>query len=237
MARPIVWTVVVVAAATVAPPPAVAQVEHREIKWMRDSEEYAALTRQIYRSAAEHALAAAKRLPRQARWTVVLDVDETTLDNSVYQLERAAYELPYDTASWNAWARRMVAPPVPGVSEFLTTVRRAGGRVAFISNRTEWIADPTRRNLAAHGLWLEGDLLCLDVPGETYTKQVRRTELRTGSGRCAWPEGALPVLAYLGDDLRDFPTVDEEPGAFGDRWFVLPNPTYGTWERGVTRRP
>src|SRR4051812_36652692 len=60
------------------------------IKYMRDSEEYATLARQVYRLAGD----AVSRLARDNSgrpWTVVLDIDETTLDNSTYQLERAAY--------------------------------------------------------------------------------------------------------------------------------------------------
>ena len=62
------------------------------IKYMRDSEEYATLTRQVYRLAGEAVMRAANSAGGR-RWAVVLDIDETTLDNSTYELERAAYEL------------------------------------------------------------------------------------------------------------------------------------------------
>jgi 5'-nucleotidase (lipoprotein e(P4) family) len=216
--------------------PARAQIEHRELKWMRDSEEYATLMRQVYREATDQAVAASGRLPSGGRWAVVLDVDETALDNSVYQLELAAYGTQFDSASWNAWVRKARAPAVPGVVEFLEAVRAVGGRVAFITDRDDGLVEPTRRNLASEGLWRDGDLLCPKSPDATYTKRARRTELRAGSGRCAFPSGSVTVLAYLGDNMHDFPESDEEAGVFGERFFVLPNPSYGTWERAVTRR-
>ncbi len=83
------------------PPPAPGASGHLEIKYVRDSSEYAALTRQIYRLAGEAVAAAARSLPANG-WAVVLDIDETALDNSAYQLERAAYGLPFAQPSWQA---------------------------------------------------------------------------------------------------------------------------------------
>ena len=82
------------------------------IKYMRDAEEYAALARQVYRIGGEAVARTAPALARRA-WAVILDVDETALDNSTYQLERSAYGLPFDPGSWNAWVRRREAGPVP----------------------------------------------------------------------------------------------------------------------------
>src|ERR1700712_3968327 len=104
------------------------------IKYARDSEEYGALTRQVYRTAGDalaHLTAAVGAQP----WAVVLDVDETALDNSVYQLERATYGLPFDQSSWSAWIRRRQAPAVPGAVDFIASVRKAGGHIAWITNR------------------------------------------------------------------------------------------------------
>jgi predicted secreted acid phosphatase len=69
------------------------------IKYMRDSEEYATLARQTYRLAGE---AVTRAAGNAGPWAVVLDVDETALDNSTYQLERAAYSVPFEPQSWNA---------------------------------------------------------------------------------------------------------------------------------------
>jgi 5'-nucleotidase (lipoprotein e(P4) family) len=213
---------------------AVAQTGHRDIKWVRDSEEYATLARQTFSLALQAVEREARAVRRGAPWAVALDLDETVLDNSVYQLERAAYGMPFDTASWNAWVRRGEAGVVPGAREFIAAVRQAGGRLAFISGREESTLDATRRNLAVLGLTHEGDLICLRDAASTRTKRMRRTEVRTGSGRCAW-DGPAQIVVYVGDALGDFPDTDEEPGAFGVRFFLLPNPMYGAWERSVGR--
>jgi 5'-nucleotidase (lipoprotein e(P4) family) len=224
-----------IAALGLAPATAHAQLDHLELKWMRDSEEYVAIFRQTYRLAGDAVERQARTLPRGSVWGVVLDLDETTLDNSIYQLERAAYRQPFDSLSWNAWVRRAAADSLPGVAGFIARVRQLGGRIAYISGRDDATADPTRRNLGALGLWRDGDRLCLQTGDRAYTKRVRRQELRTGTGRCAWPGERLRVVAYLGDNITDFPEADEEPGELGVSWFVLPNPAYGGWERRVTK--
>jgi len=218
----------------VVTPAAHAQVGNPDIKWVRDSEEYATLTRQTFALAIQAAEREARAVRRGTPWAVVMDLDETVLDNSVYQLERAAYGVPFDSTSWNAWVRRGEAGAVPGAAEFIAAVRQAGGRIAFISGREESTTEATRRNLAALGLTQDGDLICLRDAASTYTKRIRRTEIRTGSGRCAW-DGPVPAALYLGDAMGDFPDANEEPGAFGVRYFILPNPMYGSWERRVTR--
>lgn len=213
-----------------------------EIKWMRDSEEYAAIARQLYRSAQRAVTESARRQPRGAAWAVVLDIDETTLDNSAHQLERLAYRVPFDSASWNAWTRRVEAGTVPGVADFIAAVRRLGGHVAWISNRWETTREPTRANLAAHGLWNDDDRLCLLTPEPAYTKAARRAEVASGSGRCGWNATPMTVLAFLGDQMGDFPQTGEPDAdaghdeAFGVRYFLLPNPMYGGWVTRVTRR-
>src|SRR4051812_20350715 len=92
--------------------------DHLEIKYVRDSEEYWTLTQQVYRSARDVVVKAKDAVPRGTTWGVVMDVDETSLDNSLYQLDRAAYRVPFDSGSWNAWVRREQAPPVPGAVDF-----------------------------------------------------------------------------------------------------------------------
>jgi len=211
-----------------------------EVKWMRDSEEYAALTRMVYR-VAERALSdAARRVPRGQPWAVVLDLDETALDNSTYQLTRLAYRLPFDTVSWNDWVRRGEAGVVPGTAEFVAAIRRLGGQVAWISNRSDATRQATLATMAARGLWHDNDRMC-PVTDPANTKAVRRAEVMTGNGPCGWGR-AVTVVGYVGDNIQDFPQAGEadpdagNDAAFGVRFFMLPNPMYGGWMTRVTRR-
>ena len=222
-------------------PPALAfetsGADHLEIKWVRDSEEYALLTQQVYRQATEQVQQAAAPLKKRDRWVVVLDIDETTLDTSAYWLELASYERVFDWDSWNQWCERRDAPVVPGVVSFVQAVRDAGGAIAWISNRHEVSRQATIDNLAAHGLWEGSDPICLLTDDDDYTKRVRREELRTGQGACGYGGKPTQTLAWLGDTAKDLPEVDEggpREDRVGLSYFVLPNPMYGSWEHRVT---
>jgi predicted secreted acid phosphatase len=53
----------------------------------------------------------------------------------------------------------------------------------------------------------------------------------------------MAVVAFVGDQMGDFPAPDEDipetgdEGAFGRTCFLLPNPMYGDWTARVTRWP
>jgi 5'-nucleotidase (lipoprotein e(P4) family) len=212
---------------------------HLEIKYVRDSAEYETLTRQVFRASASSVTEAAKGRAN-GQWAVVMDVDETTLDNSAYQLERAAYGLPFEPASWEAWILRARAPAIPGVIDFIAVVRRAGGLIAWITNRSEETRDATRANLRDLGLWNDNDRLC-PQSGSESSKRARRAEVVAGNGPCGWSGEPKQILAFVGDQMRDFPVADEKiPGtgtdaAFGRTCFLLPNPMYGDWTTTVSR--
>ena len=217
-----------------------------ETKYARDSAEYASLCRQVYRMATNAVTGAA----HAGTWGVILDIDETTLDNSTYQLERSAYGLSYDDASWAAWVVRKEAGSVPGVEGFVNAVRNAGGKVVYITDRNAKYVDaggqttdlvtPTRENLERNRLWNNADLLCLKT-GSSDTKATRRKAVATGVGACSWSGVTLNVVAFVGDQMGDFPAAGEAfAGAgtdaqFGRSFFLLPNPMYGKWTNAVTR--
>jgi 5'-nucleotidase (lipoprotein e(P4) family) len=210
------------------------------IKYVRDSEEYAALARQVYRLAAD-AVQRSSPAASNRRWAVVMDIDETALDNSTYQLDRASYGLPFDETSWNAWVLRRAAAAVPGVVPFIAAVRQAGGHVAWISDRDTTTFDATQANLTTVGLWNSDDRLCLKDPTDAQrNKAVRRAEVVAGKGACAWNGTVMTVTAFLGDQMSDFPQKGESfpnigDESFGHTWFLLPNPMYGGWTTRVTR--
>jgi acid phosphatase len=216
-------------------PPATTSLE---IKYVRDSAEYSALSREVYRIATDAALAKGKAT--KGAWGVILDVDETALDNSTYQLERMTYTVPFEDVSWLAWINRSEAGSVPGVADFLTAVRAAGGKVAFITNRDEKAREGTQRNLQRNGLWSSNDVLCLIA--DNYPKSARRKEVAEGIGKCSWSGVKVNVVAFVGDQMGDFPQTGESfDGAgsdtqFGRSFFLLPNPMYGGWVTSVTRK-
>jgi 5'-nucleotidase (lipoprotein e(P4) family) len=202
-----------------------------DVKWVRKSAEYRALTRQVYAVAGDRLPELSRGLPAQ-RWAVILDADETVLDNSEYQRRIAVTHAPFDSKGWTAWVNERAAPAVPGALEFTQLVHSLGGRVAIVTNRSMADCDATRENLRAIGI--ETDVVLCQPPGEG-NKNPRFQRVQSGTAAPGLP--ALTVVEWLGDNIQDFPSLTQEVrtdsaalGQFGKRYFILPNPMYGSWE-------
>jgi 5'-nucleotidase (lipoprotein e(P4) family) len=156
---------------------------------------------------------------------VVVDLDETVLDNSHYQVERWKAGLSFTQDSWSDWVNRKEAGLIPGAKAFLSTVRKKGVRVVFLSNRMNDNLKPTRENLQALGALDPRDLFLLRLDKDDL-KEVRRKEVTDGTGRMK-KVGPLKVIGYVGDQMGDFPS--DRKLEFGKTNFLLPNPMYGKW--------
>lgn len=218
-------------ATTAAPPPAPLS---NAIRWTRDSAEHRAVFLQVYRAATAHVEREAAQRPSGA-WAVVLDADETVLDNSLYQVERERAGLPFDGPSWNAWTKRREAVPLPGAAAFLARVRELGGRIAIVTNRTVSECPDTEAVFSAHALAFDV-ILCKPDAGPS-DKHPRFESVAKGTTPAGLPP--LEIVAAVGDNIHDFPPMSQDIrhqpdaafAAFGARYFVLPNPMYGSWER------
>lgn len=214
-----------------APPPA--------IHWVRTAAEHRAVFEQTYASA-EAAVRQGARDRGPGSWGVILDADETVLDNSEYQVRRARAGLGYTRESWNEWVREESAPLLPGAGAFADAVKELGGLVFIVTNRDEEVCDPTRNNLEALGFRATA-VLCR-APGEAgKAGRFRAIE----AGRAAPGVGPVTILAWVGDNIRDFPGMSQEVrtadpsslDSFGTLYFILPNPMYGSWESNPPRTP
>jgi 5'-nucleotidase (lipoprotein e(P4) family) len=203
------------------------------IHWVRTAAEHDLLFQQTYAWITQRVEARASEL-EPGSWAVIVDADETVLDNSEYQLRRSRQGLGYTPDSWAAWVREEAAPALPGAVSFVRRVKELGGRVAVVTNRNEDVCQPTRRNLAAVGLTV--DLVLCRQPGVSE-KETRSRSVQDGTTAAGLPP--LEIVAWVGDNIHDFPggsqdLLDADPrfaANFGLRFFVLPNPMYGSWER------
>ena len=216
-------------AAVLAPAP---RTLPNEIRWFRNSAEYRALALEVYS-------AAAVRLPDLSRglasstWAVILDADETVLDNSEYQRRRAVLDSGYTEESWRNWVSEVAAAAIPGAVSYTQFVHGLGGRVVIVTNRSLEVCDATRQNLAK--IDVDADLVLCQPKGES-DKNPRFQRVQDGTADSSVP--ALKVVAWVGDNILDFPGLTQaarnDPKAledFGRRFFVLPNPMYGSWQQ------
>jgi 5'-nucleotidase (lipoprotein e(P4) family) len=223
------------AASAASPVPVPSPALPKAVRWVQRSAEYRAACLQIYRAATAHVeRAAGGRF--SGTWAIVADGDETVISNVQHEVERvveAGPEAEFDPRRWTAWVRRREAVPLPGAAAFLRRVRELGGRIAIVTNRMSAECDDTRANFDAQGLPYDA-ILCREE-GTPSDKNPRFEAVRTGA---AFGSGPLDVVAFLGDNIRDFPgqsqairkESDEAFALFGATFFVLPNPMYGSWE-------
>lgn len=241
------WTLALSAAAACAPtvpagttaqapaPAAKTDTVYGALRWTRASAEHRVLYLQVYR-AADSALATRSAGHAAGTWGVILDADETILDNSLYELERLRAGLPYTNASWNAWVLRGAAPALPGTVAFTQRVRALGGRVVIVTNRDDSVCDATRENLRRDQVPFD-QVIC-KAAGSPDDKNPRFRAVQRGVAPSTLPP--VDVVMWVGDNIQDFPggsQVLRSPSAadsllsnFGASWFLLPNALYGSWQ-------
>lgn len=203
------------------------------IRWVQRSAEYVAAVEQVYRVATARVESEA-RSRANGTWAVVLDADETVINNADYQAERARVGQGFSDDTWDAWVKRREAAPLPGAAAFLARVRALGGRVAIVTNRTQAQCADTEAVFTRHALVYDA-MLCRPA-GRPSDKNPRFEAVAAGTG--IPNSGPLTVVAFLGDNILDFPTLSQktrEQGSqafveFGVRYFLLPNPMYGSWQ-------
>ena len=175
---------------------------------------------------------------------VVLDLDETVLDNTVFQARLLRDRGTYNPKTWGEWVVAGEADAVPGAREYIARARALGHTVFYISNRDcttppPTAADPcpaktaTMKNLLALGIDAAPDPQRMLLRGERPEWSNSNKTLRRASIAANYR-----IVALVGDDLGDFvdPAVfagDRErlEPRFGATWFLLPNPIYGSWTR------
>ncbi len=165
---------------------------------------------------------------------IVLDIDETILDNSPYQAWLILSEKgnPLD---WNDWFSRANAKPLPGALHFLHYADSMGVEIFYISNRNERQKDATIKNLQAVGAPQADSEHVLLQQGRENSKEVRRAKVAK----------TYDIILLFGDNLGDFSGFDGLSAAgrqqaaekhkeeFGRKLIVFPNPMYGDWEGAI----
>jgi 5'-nucleotidase (lipoprotein e(P4) family) len=170
---------------------------------------------------------------------VVLDVDETALDNSPYQARLIRSGGEFNEADWAAWCHEGKARPMPGAVAFTKFAADHGVAVIFISNRAKDLNDVTLQNLRAAGFPVAGKESFLGLG--TFVEGCEQAGSEKGCRR-QLIGSKYRVLMQFGDQIGDFANVYGNTAEgrakamapytawIGERWFVLPNTTYGSWE-------
>lgn len=170
---------------------------------------------------------------------VIVDVDETVLDNAPYQALLVRTGDEYAEASWAEWCRQEAAQPLPGAAEFARFAAEHGVTLFYVSNRSVDLGPATIANLRKAGFPVPGAHVFLGLG--TAVEGCKAVGTDKGCRRRLVGRDHR-VLMQFGDQVGDFVDVaaNTPPGRsesmapyaawIGERWWVLPNPTYGSWE-------
>jgi 5'-nucleotidase (lipoprotein e(P4) family) len=194
--------------------------------------EYKALCYQAYNLATVRINQLTKKNTGEKPMAVILDLDETVLDNSPYEAKMVLENIHYPTG-WGEWCELAQAEGTPGAVEFIVHARNLGVEVFFITNRKEEVREATKRNLANIGL-----------PGLEDKNLLMRTTTSEKASRRAQVGNTHEIILLVGDNLNDFSDIFEVNKReqrmdkmhflkknFGEKFIILPNPMYGDWEQ------
>jgi 5'-nucleotidase (lipoprotein e(P4) family) len=220
------------------------------VLWIQTSAEYKVLAQQQY-GAAQDALdkaldsmdtswsAAVEQVNTYANLppAVILDLDETVLDNTPFEARLIQERRPFDREQFKGWIAKAEARAVPGAVEFIKHARERGVTVFFITNRYGDEEPDTRRNLQRLSITLpeavDTVLSSRELPYNWPSDKKDRRHFVAQKYR---------ILLLIGDDLTDFVSAsrnevserrkiaEQYTDKWGKVWFLIPNPIYGTWE-------
>lgn len=215
--------------------------------WVQNSVEFDALALMAYQTASTKISEALANKSWTAELTqidadieqlppaIILDIDETVLDNSPFQARMIAKNSGYDPVEWEKWVLEGNAEAISGAVEFTKQAANAGVTVIYLSNREANTEVVTRKNLQELGFPISNKddvvLLKNEQTNWTSSKVERRTFVAS----------KYRILMLFGDDFNDFlpaknitekqrdDLLNQHQANVGKKWFILPNPIYGSW--------
>lgn len=201
------------------------------VLYQQTAAEYRALCYQAFNVAKYQLDQNLRIMGLQKQQAIVVDIDETMLDNSPYEAKCILENVSYPDY-WDEWMNASNAKPVPGALEFLKYAESKGFEVYFITNRKEKYREQTLKNLKS-----------LDFPFAQNDHLFMKTDESSKKGRRDFVSETRKIILLIGDNLNDFSEVfekksvserfeltDKNQQEFGKRFIVLPNAMYGEWE-------
>ncbi len=231
--------------------------------WRQTAAEYEASTVQAYelatvmlgRGLVDPSWNALPKLgrPDGDKLAVIMDVDETVLNNSRFHAWLVQNGIPYTDGRWEEWCNDAAAVAISGAREFLEFAVSSEGEkkkvtVFYVTNRSINIEEATVKNLGNVGFPLDAGQDTILTKYEDVGPQVERrkdSNWRSAKGtrfKHVVDQG-YRVILLIGDNLGDFVDVggktvaeraaitEEHRDMWGTKWIVIPNPSYGSWEQ------
>ncbi len=167
---------------------------------------------------------------------IVVDLDESTLDNSRYQAWMVLKDTTFEPKTWTAFVNTQSSTAIPGAVEFLKYADAKGVKIFYITNRTIEEEPATRKNLEKLGFPMGGGV-------DTLLPTRKQPDWGSAKGsRRAFVAKNYRILLNIGDNFGDFvdeyrgteaeryKIMDEHKDRWGREWIMIANPAYGSFE-------
>lgn len=203
------------------------------VRYQHKSAEIMALQLQTYRFATKQFEEKIADMTKPENAAVVMDLDETVLDNSALFVKDLAHCHDYTRwDTWGGWEKNGKPTLIPGAKAFLDLVNKKHVKIYYVSDRSQKNKKDTLATLKSLGLpQVSAENVLLDYA----SKEKRRQHIQQTS----------KIIMLFGDSLADFASpfktkkttekqrelVKENKFHFGDDWIILPNASYGTWSK------
>jgi 5'-nucleotidase (lipoprotein e(P4) family) len=202
------------------------------VLWFQKSAEMKALYFQGYNIAQKSLAEKIKDQTSSRPKAVVMDIDETVLDNSPSEVYLIENNVRFSDEIWKKWVNTVSAKACPGALEFTKFAEAVNVEVFYVTNRDmPEELEPTMKNLKDAG-FPYADVKHLVLKTDASSKEARRKILAE----------KYDILLFIGDNLADFDAVFDKRGPdlgfgavsenknkFGKDFIILPNPMYGPW--------
>lgn len=177
---------------------------------------------------------------------IIMDIDETVLNNSGYDAQLILDGETYSYPTWDKWISLSQATAVPGAVDFINYAKKSGVEVFFITNRKcqERAGNTDKCPQKSDTI---DNLESVGIPGITSSTVLLRKEqegwLGEKSSRRQFVAERYRIVMLFGDDLGDFlpdvkknitlsqraQLIAKNKEKWGSVWYMLPNPKYGSW--------
>jgi 5'-nucleotidase (lipoprotein e(P4) family) len=205
------------------------------VLYTQKTAEFRALCYQAYNIAKLVVDARTKEKNHIKKKCVIVDIDETVLDNSPFEA-KCIVEGTFYPKYWKEWVDLGTAKPIPGSLEFLKYAASKEVEVFYVTNRTLDGREVTLKNLKTFGFPDADTLHVITKNDKVSSKEIRRNKIAE----------KYEILLLIGDNMADFSAVYDNAGVdkrfsatdslkneFGKKFIVLPNAMYGDWESAL----
>jgi acid phosphatase len=167
---------------------------------------------------------------------IVVDADETIIDNGPYESWLVKSGQDYSGKTWGAWVAAAAARAIPGAVEFAKYADSKGVKVFYVTNRSADQEEATRKNMEALGFPMGGNV-------DTFLMSKEKEDWTSKKGtRRDFVGKDYRVLLLLGDNYGDFSddygkseaerltSLQGNMAHIGHDWIFIANPEYGSFE-------